>query len=536
MNVKNAERPVLVVGGRTTGLMMASELARHGVSVRIVDKSPGIDPHSRATVLHSRTQEILHGLGIASQVIQSAQPMRGICLYANGRRIVRSQEDAVDSPFPVGVSLSQAKTENVLERHLNSFGVTVERSTELTAMEQNASGIRVTLKHADGREEDVDTPWLIGCDGAHSTVRHFTELVFPGEADPHPYMLADVVVSGPLKPEDAYIFLNDHGDLFFFLLDEGRRLVVANSPKGSDLSKAPTLEQMQEVVTRRSLPDFRLSDPRWLTHFHIHYRLAPHYRHGRAFLAGDAAHVHSLIGGQGMNTGIQDAHNLAWKLALVMRGVVPGTWLDTYEAERRQIAEDVIKTTKASTERTEAFAGLSPREREKLVEHMFVPEAEKMQVRRHAEEIDLDYRSSSICIEPDEGFEGGPHAGARALDTTQIRVNGKTCTLFDLFRSPHHHLLLFPPTTCGDLSTDLVSAAESAVKAHHHWIDVFVVESQNSQLSLPPDVTIIKDPKRSLRQRYGADTASLYLIRPDGYAAYRSRRLDSLGEYLHHVL
>jgi len=536
MNKMTVETPVLVIGGRTTGLMMGSELARHGVAVRIVDKSPGIDPHSRATLLHSRTLEILHSLGIARRVIKDAQPMHGICLYANGRFIARSEEYAVDSPFPVAVALSQAKTEKVLEQHLNSFGVKVERSTQLTAIVQGADGLHATLKHADGREELVDTPWLIGCDGAHSTVRHLSEEVFPGGADPYPYMLADVVVDGPLKPEDAYIFLNDHGDLFFFLLDEGRRLVVANAPKGSNLSEAPTLKQFQEIVNERSLPDFRLSDPRWLAHFHIHYRLAPHYRHGRAFLAGDAAHVHSLIGGQGMNTGIQDAHNLAWKLALVMRGVVPNTWLDTYETERRLIAEDVITVTKKATEEGEIFASLSPQEREKLIEHMFVPEGEKMRVRHHAEEIDLDYSSSPLCVEPDDGFEGGPHAGSRAPDATPVLVNGKICTFFDLLSGANHRLVLFAAPTESDSLTDLASAAGAVVEAHGHWIDVFVVGNQIQQFALPHNVTIIEDPNRSLYQRYGAKTGSLYLIRPDGYVAYRSRRLHSLGEYLDRVM
>ena len=211
---------------------MAAELARHGVLVRIIDKSPGIDPHSRATLVHSRTLEILHGLGIADQVTEDAQPLHGICLYVNGRRIGRSQEEAVDSLFPVGVALSQARTETVLERYLNSFGVTVERSTQLTAMSHSADGICAALRHADGREEIVDTPWLIGCDGAHSTVRHLTEEVFPGEADPYPYMLADVVVDGPLQSEDAYMFLNDHGDLFFFVLGRGSAFHRCKHPQG----------------------------------------------------------------------------------------------------------------------------------------------------------------------------------------------------------------------------------------------------------------------------------------------------------------
>lgn len=531
-----AKDPVLVVGGRTTGLMMASELARHGVPVRIIDKSPGIDPHSRATFIHSRTQEIFHTLGIVDEVIDSGQLMRGICFYSNGAFVGRSKEDEADSPFPVGIALSQAKTEALLERHLNSFGVTVERNTQLSDFFQRPDRVQATLKTADGREVIVDTPWLIGCDGAHSTVRHLTEEDFPGEADPYPYVLADVIVDGPLDPDDSHVFLNDHGDLFYFMLDEGRRLIVASVPKDSDLSEAPTLDIMQDIVSQRSFPECRLSDPRWLCYFHINYRLAHHYRHGRTFLAGDAAHIHSLIGGQGMNTGIQDAHNLAWKLALVHRNVVPYTWLSTYETERRRVAKDVIECTRNSTQQAELFADLSQQERKKLVEHMFVPESQKAQARQHAEELDLDYQSSPICFETDEGFDGGPECGTRAPDAVPILVGDKPCSLFDLFRSPNHQLLFFLGTANVDRSAELTSAVNMAIEMHGHWMKVNVVAGPESQVVLPPEATIINDPQGAFHQRYAAETASLYLIRPDGYVAYRSNRLNSLGDYLARVL
>ncbi len=532
----SANEPVLIVGGRTTGLMMASELARHGVPVRIVDKSPGIDPHSRATFIHSRTQEIFHTLGIVDEVIEAAQPMRGIRFYTHGKFVGRSKEDEADSPFPVGIALSQAKTEAMLERHLTSLGVHVERSTELCGLEQHSSGVRARLKKADGREETVDTPWLLGCDGAHSTVRRLTETVFPGQADPYPYLLADVIVDGPLDPDDSHVFLNDQGDLFYFMLDEGRRLIVANVPKDTDLSKAPTLEDMQEIVSQRSLPECRLSDPRWLSYFHINYRLAPHYRHGRTFLAGDAAHIHSLIGGHGMNTGIQDAHNLAWKLALVHRGVVPESWLNTYETERRAVAQEVIETTKKITQQSEVYAGLSPQEREKLVEHMFVPESQKVQARQHAEELDLDYRLSPICLEADDGFEGGPPCGTRAPDVTPIMIDGKSHSVFDLLRSANHILLLFSGMTNANRPMELTSAAQEALERYGHWVDVYLIEGQQSPETIPLKVFGINDPHWAFHERYAADQASLYLIRPDGYVAYRSRRLNGLGEYLASVL
>ena len=182
--MSNTPLPMLVVGGRTTGLMMAAELARHGAAVRIVDKSPGIDPHSRATLLHSRTLEIFDGLGLADQIVAIGQPMRRILLYADGKLVGQSQEDEVDSPFPYGIALSQAKTEAILEQHLNSLGVTVERDTELTSFDEHDSGVRVKLKHATGAQETIETPWLIGCDGAHSTVRHLSGVGFSWRGGP----------------------------------------------------------------------------------------------------------------------------------------------------------------------------------------------------------------------------------------------------------------------------------------------------------------------------------------------------------------
>jgi 2-polyprenyl-6-methoxyphenol hydroxylase-like FAD-dependent oxidoreductase len=532
----NAQTPVLVVGGRTTGLMMAAELARHGAPVRIIDKSSGINPHARATLLHSRTLEIFDGLGIADPIRDVGQPLRRTLLFANGKLVGQSNEAAVDSPFPHGLALSQAKTEAVMQQHLESLGAAVERNTELTAIQQRADGVRATIRHADGAEEIVDTPWLVGCDGAHSTVRHLTEESFPGEADPFPYLLADVIVDGALDPADAHIYLHDEGELFLFILDEGRRFVVASGPRGSEDRAAPTLEQMQQLVARRSQTAFRLSDPRWLARFHIHYRLAPHYRHGRTFLAGDAAHIHSLIGGLGMNTGIQDAYNLAWKLALVMRGVVPDSWLDTYELERRRVAEGVIATTRLATQNTEMFAALSQQQRTSLCEHMFAPEGEKTKARRQAEELDLDYGSSPLCSEPEGEFDAGPHAGAQVLNAAPLVVDDAECTFFDLLRGPRHRLLLFTGTRGTENVANLAEIAGRTAETHGHWIDVFVVCQERTEMSLPPEVTRIGDPRGSLHRRYDATAACLYLIRPDGHVACRSKIVDSLEKYFARVL
>jgi len=534
MTAKDA--PVLVVGGRTTGLMMAAELARHGMPVRIIDKSPGIDPHSRATYLRARTLEILHGLGLADQIVARGQPLKAISIYANGKHVATSPDLPVDSPFPWGAAFAQCKTERILQRHLNRLGVQVQRSTELLTFTQSTDRVQATIKTPDGPEETVTTPWLVGCDGAHSITRRLIDETFPGQTDPMAYLLADVLIDGPLKPEVAYVCLHDDGDFFIFLLDEGRRQVIATLPKNSTRREPPTLAELQQLLDQRGFTHLRLRDPRWLTLYHTNYRLAPHYRHGRVFLAGDAAHIHSVVGGQGMNTGLQDAHNLAWKLALVIRGVAPAWWLDSYEIERRRIAADVIAWTKRATEQFTLFAELSPDQRARVLEHMALPEHDRLKLRAHEEEIDLDYRTCRLCFEPDDDLAAGPHPGARAPDAAPLRIAGQSRTLIEALRSPHHHLLLFSSAEAGAFEPELIAAARHALAAHGHWLKVLVVGSPDREPPLSAGAALLEDPQGALRQRYAGDVARLYLIRPDGYVSYRSRRIDSLDDYVRRVM
>ncbi|UCE63045.1 MAG: FAD-dependent monooxygenase [Nitrospirota bacterium] len=532
-----ADTPLLVVGGRTTGLMMSSELARRGVPVRIIDKSPGIDPHVRANLLHSRTLEIFLGLGIDEQATEGSFAEEGVRIYANKQLKGTLRHEPIDSPYPFGMSQSQAHTEFVLERHLNAQGVHVERNVELTAIRQGQDRVSATVRHADGKEEILETPWLIGCDGAHSTTRHLTGCAFPGDRDPYPYVLADVIVQGELEDHESYLFLHDEGDLFIFsTLPERRRLVCANMPPDRKTAEPPTLEFMQSLVNRRGLPGLKLSDPRWLINFRINYRLAPHYRHGRIFLAGDAAHIHSLVAGQGMNTGIQDAFNLAWKLALVTGGTVPESWLDTYESERRKVGEEVVSMTKTATEEMELFVKLSATERERLIAHMFVPESERLKAARHLQEVDLDYRTSPLSLEGEGVFNGGPHPGAQAPNVTPIVVNGTKTSLYRFLGGLNFRLLLFSGRK-GDCPSKELDAACRGAARHNNWIDVCVVTTERKpELESLAWVTRIEDPSGSFHDRFGVEEPSLYLLRPDGYVAFRSQRLDSLDSFLDQVL
>jgi 2-polyprenyl-6-methoxyphenol hydroxylase-like FAD-dependent oxidoreductase len=521
--------PILVVGAGTTGLTMACELARHGAPVRIVDKLAQINPHCRATGIHSRTLEVFHDLGIVDEVLAEGRTLRALNQYANGRRFSRDTFGDVDSPYPFTVSLEQCRTEALLEALLNRFGVSVERRSELVALAEHPDGVAATLRHVDGHEEIVDTPWLLGCDGAHSAVRHLTHQRFPGEEDPHQFVLADAVVEGPIAGDEGHAFLGDHGVLWMFPLPGERTLVFGDVAEHHDgTTETPTLEEVQALIVERGPAGVRVTEPRWLSYYRVHYRLARHYRHGRrVFLAGDAVHVHSPVGGQGMNTGIQDAYNLAWKLALVDRGLASHALLDSYEAERRAVAEDVVRMTRMMTERAEAFSHLTPAQRERLYINVMAPEAERRRMAAHVEELDLDYSKSPICAEHlrGRGAIGGIRAGAEARDAGPLERGGGRATLFEVLRGPRHTLLLFPGPRSGRTTwARLAELAASTRRSHGDLIDAHLVGETHEAVppDLPSGTSIVLDPGRVLHHRYRVRGETLYLIRPDGYVGYRS--------------
>lgn len=537
--------PVLVVGAGATGLAVASELARHQTPVRIIDKLAGIEPHCRATAIHSRTLEILSDLGIVEEILARSNRVLGTSQYVNGERIMHTSGGELDSPYPFTVTLEQCKTEAALEGLLRTYGLEVERGSELIEISERPDSIAANVRRADGREEVVTTPWLIGCDGAHSLVRHLNRLHFPGEQDPRQYLVADVGMDCALDHDELHAFICEQGLVFFFPVPERRWFVAADIRAHHDPSKEhPTLQEVQAVVTERGPAGIRLGDPRWLAYFRINYRTARHYRHGRVFLAGDAAHIHSLIGGQGMNTGIQDAYNLAWKLALVCRGLAPDSLLDSYDKERRPVAEDVVKTTKILTE--DLFGHLSPERRERLSSDMVVPPELAKRRARHIEELDLNYSGSPICRQHAGShfgktrFSSGPRPGEEALDAAPLLLDRQPVALFELLRGSRHTLLLFPGARHEAASwRRLIDLAHSMKSRLGDLINIFFVaiEPESVPANALPAEKVILDPRRNLHYRYGAETECLYLIRPDGYVGYRSEpaTASALHEYLNKI-
>ncbi|MET1029207.1 MAG: FAD-dependent monooxygenase [Dongiaceae bacterium] len=339
---------VLVVGAGPVGLTMAAELARFGIDVRIVDKAPQPTDKSKAVVVWSRTLELLDRMGCADAFVAAGMMAGAANLIASERHSIRIHFNLLDSPFPYALMLPQSETERLLTAHLASLGIRVERPVELMAMQQDAGGVDVILRHPGEGEERLRVAWLIGCDGAHSTVRKRIGQAFAGETFPTEWLMADLYLDGlPTPPGEPALFFHGDGVLALFPLgtDNFFRLAANLGPaveegKGADL----TLAEIQAVITRRGPAGVTATASTWHATFRINERKVDSYRSGRVFLAGDSAHIHSPAGGQGMNTGMQDAVNLAWKLALVCRGEADDkVLLDSYDVERSAVGEQTLR-------------------------------------------------------------------------------------------------------------------------------------------------------------------------------------------------
>ncbi len=337
---------VLIVGAGPVGLTMAAELARYGVPVRIVDKAAQRTDKSKALVLWSRTLELLDRSGCSAAFVAAGHKVTAANMIAGDKTIGHVGLSGVASPYPFALMLPQSETERLLDEHLAKLGVAVERQVEAIGFTQTQTGVTTILRRPDGAEEKVETEWLIGCDGAHSMVRHGLGLGFEGDTLQSDWILADLHIAGFTIPDsELAIYFHADGVLATFPISPGRYRIIADIgvSKGAHPDD-PSLAEVQSVVDRRGPAGLKLSDPIWLSAFRINERKVKDYRSGPVFVAGDAAHVHSPAGGQGMNTGMQDAMNLAWKLALASESSPAAErLLASYSPERSAVGAEVLK-------------------------------------------------------------------------------------------------------------------------------------------------------------------------------------------------
>jgi 2-polyprenyl-6-methoxyphenol hydroxylase-like FAD-dependent oxidoreductase len=392
-------RQVLICGAGPVGLTLAIELTRFGVPVRIIDKSATRTDKSKALVLWSRTLELFEGSGLTQTFVATGNKVHSAQTMSGGKLIASVDLSLVkDTPYPFALMIPQSETERVLEEHLAALGVLVERNTELTAFSDYGGKITVTI-HSGGVEQTTEVEWLVGSDGAHSVVRHGLGFEFTGTTEASDWALADLHLTGSVSPDVLKLYWHSEGVLALFPMGSERYRVIANLPPLQGSSRPdPTLEDIQQLIDRRGAQGAVASCPLWLTTFHINERKVREYRRGNVMLAGDAAHIHSPAGGQGMNTGMQDAFNLAWKLAMVWDGRAGDSLLETYSSERSAVGDMVLRN---ATRLTTAVALQNPVAQmlRNTVAH-FILGFSKVQEAgaRTLTEVDISYPDSSLTV------------------------------------------------------------------------------------------------------------------------------------------
>jgi 2-polyprenyl-6-methoxyphenol hydroxylase-like FAD-dependent oxidoreductase len=339
---------VLIIGAGPTGLVLALWLSKLGIKVRIIDKTATSGTTSRALAVQARTLELYRQLDLADAVVQQGHKVSAVNLWVKGQPQARLPFEDLGkglTPYSFLEIFPQDQHERLLIERLQRFGIEVERQTELTGFVDQGDTIRAQLRTADGQEQLCETQYLAGCDGARSTVRKTLGTDFPGGTYQQVFYVADVDAEGPAINGELHVDLDEADFLAVFpLAGEGRaRLIGTVRDERAEDAEHLTFED----VGRRAMDNLKVKVNRvnWFSTYHVHHRVAAHFRAGRAFLLGDAAHVHSPAGGQGMNTGIGDAINLAWKLAAVLNGSAPDSLLDSYEAERIEFARQLVATT-----------------------------------------------------------------------------------------------------------------------------------------------------------------------------------------------
>ncbi len=505
---------VLVAGAGPVGLSLAITCRRFGIPVRIVDRAPQPSQVSKALAVWSGTLEAFDAMGLMPGFLDQGVRLHALSAGTRGRELASlNVGGGIDSPYPFPLLLPQSRTEQLLGQQLASVGAQVERGVELLDFVQDNAGVTATLRRPEGTEETLRTRYLVGCDGARSTVRHGLGIDFEGYTEPQICLLADArIEGGALDPASIYLWWQNGGTAALFPVENGIWRIFVVRAQGGD--QPPTLQEIQTLLDRHGRGGLRLHDASWLSTFRINERLAARYRDGRCFLAGDAAHIHSPAGGQGMNTGIQDAVNLGWKLAHVLNGVGDADLLlDSYEAERRPIAREVIKGA-AQKLHVSFGTGIVPT----ILKNVILPVVMRFPVVQRKLQIEL---SETAIVYHDGGLIelGAPPSrprrtdvGTRALDAGYSDgATGEIRRLWPILGAPRHTLLLF-----GDmpLSDGLMAAAGP-------WLQTLHLE--------------VKDEAAA---RYRMNGPGWVLIRPDHVIAARGddSGLDRLANYVRRVL
>lgn len=464
---------VLIVGAGPVGLFLANECARRGLRWQLVETHASQSEHSKALAIFPRTLEIFDMAGVVAPFLDVANRVTSVSVFTQGRQLAHMQFAPEESPYRFIAMVPQDVTERLLLEQLQQKGGTVEYETTFVSAEERDDHVVATLEHK-GNTRQVRASFVVGCDGAHSAVRHLLNLPFEGAQYDDSFLLADVETNETLPADELQLCPSELGPVAIFPMSATRRRVVATIDKVE--GDAPSLELVRKILAERAPQGLEARSMRWSSYFRIHHRQVARLRVGRMFIAGDAAHIHSPFGGQGMNTGLQDVWNLVWKLDLVLRGHGSEELLESYSAERRPVIKHVLETTHLLTK-----AMGTPSKFAQAIRDTVIPMVSRLAPFQHAfvqrlSELGVAYHGSPIV-------EG---AGDRYFDDSMRGGSG----------IGSHFLLLV-----GD-GVDVLAKedAQQLVESHGDVVELRAVSGH-----------------------------AITLVRPDGYTAYSTHSRNALG-------
>lgn len=502
---------VLVVGAGPTGLMLANQLGRRGVCALIIDRHSGPSLQTRALGVQARTLEIYAKLGIVERALQFGKRGTGANMWAEGRwgaRVPLGDIGQNLSPYPFILILGQDDNERLMGDALRNWGMAVQWNTELVALEQESSHVTATLRQPDGTSRKITAAWVAGCDGARSTVRELSGISFPGAPYQHVFFVADTQVAGAMVPDELNVYLWREGfHLFFPMRGTDHWRVVGILPPSMRGRDDLTFEDVKPSVRQEAGAGLSFKGCSWFSTYRIHHQCASRFRDRRCFLLGDAAHIHSPVGAQGMNTGLQDAYNLAWKLALVVSGRAEAALLDSYEAERIPVAQRLLRTTDRAFSLIVSDNWLASLFRTRILAKIlaFAMTLERIQklAFRTISQTGIRYRNSPLS----KTLPGLPGKAPRAGDRfpwlrLKFRADGPTEDLFQILDDMRFNLIVVgqpsPP--------DVAPALGDLLRSH-----------------------VIPDDAANNRElvRVQISAPSYYLLRPDGHVGLAGTRLEA---------
>ncbi|MFO0558992.1 MAG: FAD-dependent monooxygenase [Polyangiales bacterium] len=519
---------VLIVGAGPTGLTAAIAARQQGLSVRIVDRARERSPWSKALVLHSRSMEVFDHLGCIAPMLEAGRDFRVLNIIAKDGPVARVRFSELawgDVAFPRWWTIEQSSTERCLEEHLERSGVRVERGASVSEVREQNGVVRAVIER-DGEREEASASWLIGCDGARSDVRRCVGVEMDGTSSESVFVLADVEVESALNDAEGYNVLSEQGVLLLVPLEKpGRIRVIAHRPdlKPGD-EPAIDGETLQALMDERSPIAVRVKSVGWTSRFVARHALARRYRVGRVFLAGDAAHLHSPVGGQGLNTGIQDAYNLLWKIALVHRGRAGDALLESYERERRSAAEEMVRSVKLATRALTVQGRGAIAVRNRVARFALGRNAVRDRMGAAVGMLRVRYAEGPMIAAVRERSLrcDGANPGQRAPQCASV------AELREVFRGTESIVLVF------DGDADEVSARASFERAREAVGDAARVVRVRAGRERRNEPWELCDGDRRVHEAYGAREPLLVWVRPDRVIGLRARATDvrSVREYI----